>query len=146
MNGEEETTSAHWLLIQSAWSLLRIRPCQNPLRRWAERLAEARGRKIAAVALVRELAGVLWTMTLRQWLAAGRGSGRPVSVAKSPRRGIGPCDGSFLSHAIHTLLALHAHGGGDRDFLWGSEAPDAQLPAESQPVDLLPVGAQVTRT
>jgi hypothetical protein len=34
----------------------------DPLKRWAMRIAKTRGKKIAAVALARKLAGVLWAM------------------------------------------------------------------------------------
>jgi transposase len=53
---------ARTLLIQSAWSILRLRRCEDPLRRWADHIAQTRGKKIAVVALARKLAGVLWAM------------------------------------------------------------------------------------
>jgi len=49
------------LLIQAAWSILRTR-FTDPLRIWAQRIAQRRGKKIAAVALARRLAGILWAM------------------------------------------------------------------------------------
>ena len=59
---KQGNTHARTLLIQSAWSILRLRCCQDPLRRWADHIAQTRGKKIAVVALARKLAGVLWAM------------------------------------------------------------------------------------
>jgi transposase len=59
---KQGNTHARALLIQSAWSILRLRRCEDPLRRWADHVAKTRGKKIAAVALARKLAGVLWAM------------------------------------------------------------------------------------
>jgi transposase len=53
---------ARTMLIQSAWTILRLRQNQDPLRKWAEHIAATRGNKIAVVALARKLAGVLWAM------------------------------------------------------------------------------------
>ena len=53
---------ARSMLVQSAWQVLRAGDADDPLRRWADALAKTRGRKIAAVALARRLAGVLWAM------------------------------------------------------------------------------------
>jgi transposase len=55
-------TFARAMLVQSAWQILRAADKDDPLRRWATHLAKVRGRKIAAVALARKLAGVLWAM------------------------------------------------------------------------------------
>ncbi|MDP9000435.1 MAG: IS110 family transposase [Myxococcota bacterium] len=55
-------THARAMLVQSAWLILRARDTGDPLRRWATDLAKTRGKKIAAVALARKLAGVLWAM------------------------------------------------------------------------------------
>jgi transposase len=50
------------LLIQSGWSILRS-PHADPLKAWGLAIAERRKRKsIAAVALARRLAGLLWAM------------------------------------------------------------------------------------
>jgi transposase len=59
---KQGNTYARTLLIQSAWSILRLRHCEDPLRKWADHIAETRGKKIAVVALARKLAGVLWAM------------------------------------------------------------------------------------
>jgi len=53
---------ARRMLVQSAWQILRAGDADDPLRRWASQLANTRGKKIAAVALARKLAGVLWAM------------------------------------------------------------------------------------
>lgn len=53
---------ARRMLVQSAWQILRAGDPDDPLRRWAQHLAETRGKKVAAVALARKLAGVLWAM------------------------------------------------------------------------------------
>jgi transposase len=53
---------ARSMLVQSAWQILRAGDVEDPLRRWALDLAKTRGKKIAAVALARRLAGVLWAM------------------------------------------------------------------------------------
>jgi len=55
-------TYARSMLVQSAWQILRGGDANDPLRRWADALAKTRGKKIAAVALARRLAGVLWAM------------------------------------------------------------------------------------
>jgi transposase len=55
-------THARSMLVQSAWQILRAGDANDPLRRWALDVAKTRGNKIAAVALARRLAGVLWAM------------------------------------------------------------------------------------
>ena len=55
-------THARAMLVQSAWRILRAGDADDPLRRWATDLAKTRGKKVAAVALARRLAGVLWAM------------------------------------------------------------------------------------
>ena len=52
-----------WLLVEAGWSILRSRRVDCfELRRWAEGIASRRGKKIAAVALARRLAGILYAM------------------------------------------------------------------------------------
>lgn len=52
-----------WLLVEAAWRILRLRhPHTRGLCLWAERIAARRGRKTAAVALARRLAGILYAM------------------------------------------------------------------------------------
>jgi transposase len=53
---------ARAMLVQAAWSIMRLRDLDDPLKRWAEHLAKTRGKRIAVVALARKLAGVLWAM------------------------------------------------------------------------------------
>jgi len=53
-----------WLLVQAAWCILRRRkkPETAALRDWADRIALRRGRRVAAVALARRLAGILYAL------------------------------------------------------------------------------------
>ena len=52
-----------WLLVEAAWSVLRSRrPEVTELKTWADRIALRRGKPIAAVALARRLAGILYAM------------------------------------------------------------------------------------
>ncbi len=52
-----------WLLVETAWIVLRSRREDTKhLREWAERVALRRGRKIAALALARRMAGVLFAL------------------------------------------------------------------------------------
>lgn len=50
------------LLLEAAHSVLRSSDSDNPLGKWAQAVRARRGLKIAAVALARRLAGVLWAM------------------------------------------------------------------------------------
>ena len=52
-----------WLLVEAAWGMIRhAHPDTAELRAWAARIAARRGRRIAAVALARRLAGILYAM------------------------------------------------------------------------------------
>lgn len=52
-----------YLLVEAAWRVLRSKHAEAaPLRAWAEQIAHRRGRSIAAVALARRLAGILYAM------------------------------------------------------------------------------------
>jgi transposase len=52
-----------YLLVEAAWRVLRSKDAAAaPLRAWAEGIAARRGRSIAAVALARRLAGILYAM------------------------------------------------------------------------------------
>ena len=53
---------ARSMLVQAAWTIMRLRDRDDPLKRWADHLANTRGKRIAVVALARKLAGVLWAM------------------------------------------------------------------------------------
>jgi transposase len=51
------------LLVEAAWRILRTtQPGAAGLRAWAEQIAARRGRSVAAVALARRLAGILYAM------------------------------------------------------------------------------------
>jgi transposase len=51
------------LLVEASWSLTRSkRPEAQPLKAWANQIAQRRGKRIAAVALARKLAGILFAM------------------------------------------------------------------------------------
>ena len=52
-----------WLLVEAAWRVLRSPDADaRPLQAWAARVALRRGKRVAAVALARRLAGVLYVM------------------------------------------------------------------------------------
>jgi transposase len=53
---------ARAMLVQAAWSLMTRGPLDDPMRRWAQAVAERRGKRIAVIALARRLVGVLWAM------------------------------------------------------------------------------------
>jgi transposase len=49
-------------LMQASWGLIRMGRSDDPLQQWAKAVASRRGKFIAAVALARRLAGILWAM------------------------------------------------------------------------------------
>jgi len=49
-------------LMQASWGLIRMGRGDDPLQQWAKAVAARRGKFIAAVALARRLAGILWAM------------------------------------------------------------------------------------
>ena len=54
---------ARSLLVEAAWTIMRNKkPATKALREWAARIAARRGKRIAAVALARRLAGILYAM------------------------------------------------------------------------------------
>jgi transposase len=54
---------ARWLLVEAGWRLLRATaPAAAPLRAWGRAVAARRGKHVAAVAVARRLAGVLYAM------------------------------------------------------------------------------------
>ena len=57
-------TRMPWLLVEAAWCVLRRKPkpATAPLRTWADRIAVRRGSHVAAVALARRLAGIVYAM------------------------------------------------------------------------------------
>ena len=57
-----------WRLVEAAWRILRSKsPATAALRAWTLTIAQRRGKRIAAVALARRLAGVLYAMW-RDWV------------------------------------------------------------------------------
>lgn len=56
---------ARAMLVQSAWTILRSKDRDDPLVRWALAVAKRRSNKIAAVAVARRLACILWAMWRR---------------------------------------------------------------------------------
>lgn len=50
-----------WLLVQAAWTAMRCAP-KDPMVTWAIQIAERRGKRVAAVALARKLAGILFAL------------------------------------------------------------------------------------
>lgn len=56
-------TRVRWLLVEASWTILRSRSAETAaLRAWALPIARRRGQRIAAVALARRLAGILFAM------------------------------------------------------------------------------------
>jgi transposase len=55
---------ARYLLVEAAWAILLKKNAlkSKPLRQWAEQIASRRGKQIAAVALARKLAGILFAL------------------------------------------------------------------------------------
>ena len=52
-----------WLLVEAGWRVLRSSdPALVSLKAWAEQVARRRGKRIAAVALARRIAGILYAM------------------------------------------------------------------------------------
>jgi len=54
-------SKVRWALVQAAWTAIRTRR-GDPMVRWALEVARRRGRRIAAVALARKLAGILYAL------------------------------------------------------------------------------------
>lgn len=53
--------AVRWTLVQAAWTARRCRK-QDPMVMWATGIEARRGRHVAAVALARKMAGILWAM------------------------------------------------------------------------------------
>lgn len=70
------------MLVEAAWQILRGKNSDDPLYQWANHVAEKRGRKIAAVALARKLATVLYAMWRDNTVY------EPVKQARASIRGI----------------------------------------------------------
>ena len=76
-----------WLLVEAAWQILRSRSPQTAaLRTWTLTIARRRGKRIAAVALARRLAGVLYAMW-RDGVAYDAQQLRPRANIEYPRAG-----------------------------------------------------------
>ena len=69
------------LLVQSALSILRLKK-PDPLQEWGRAVSTRRGTRIAAIALARRLAGILWAMrrkgTVYEAARVGRASAEGV--------------------------------------------------------------------
>jgi transposase len=59
---KQGNTHARAMLVQAAWQIMRAASPADPLRKWALQLATRRGKKVAAIALARRLATLLWAM------------------------------------------------------------------------------------
>jgi transposase len=61
---KQGNSRTRWLLVEAAWCILgrSKQPATAPLREWADRIAARRGSRIAAVALARKLAGILYAI------------------------------------------------------------------------------------
>ena len=55
------STAMRWTILQAAWAIVRSGK-DSPLHRWAEAVAQRRGRRIAVVAVARKIAGILFAM------------------------------------------------------------------------------------
>ena len=76
-----------WLLVEAAWRVLRSKsPETAALRAWALAIARRRGKRIAAVALARRLAGVLYAMW-RDGVPYDAQRIRPLAVTVHERAG-----------------------------------------------------------
>lgn len=73
-----------WLLVEAAWRILRSKsPATAALRGWTLTIAQRRGKRIAAVALARRLAGILYAMW-RDGMPYDAQRIRPLARAKPP--------------------------------------------------------------
>jgi hypothetical protein len=81
------------MLVQAAWNIVRKNDRSDPLSRWVDELIRRRGKKIAATALARRLAGVLWAMWRR------RAAYDPQHLARVSARGVRVKARSLDDHA-----------------------------------------------
>lgn len=70
-----------WTLVQAAWSARRSRG-NHPMLTWVAEVEKRRGKRVAAVALARKLAGILWAM----WRDGTTYSPRLTAQTPSPTR------------------------------------------------------------
>ncbi len=88
-----------WALTQAAWTAMRC--CKHdPMVEWAKQIAERRGKKVAVIALVRKLAGVLYAMW-RDGKPYDPGHARGQSTARPrPCRGGGKGSGAAAKTTV----------------------------------------------
>jgi transposase len=79
---KQGNTHARAMLVQAAWMIMRAAPVDDPLRKWATQVATRRGKKVAAIALARKLAGMLWAMCRDGTVYD------PATVARESARGL----------------------------------------------------------
>lgn len=72
--------AVRWVLVQAAWIAWRRRP-NDPMVRWAQQIAERRGRHIAIVALARKLSGILFALWRDQTTYRAAPTALPSTVA-----------------------------------------------------------------
>jgi len=89
------------LLVQGAWAVMRGTDRQQPLRLWADAVAERRGKKIAVIALARRLVGVLWAM----WRDGSTYD--PALLAAASSRGIRRSSRAFENQASQMSSLSH---------------------------------------
>jgi transposase len=80
---------ARWTLVQAAHVMLGMKRCANdPLVVWAQQVAGRRGKRVAAVAVARRLAGILWAMWRdgTSYDAAGLGRASAAGLARRERQ------------------------------------------------------------
>jgi transposase len=79
---KQGNTHARAMLVQAAWQIMRAADPDDPLRKWATQVASRRGKKVAAIALARKLAGLLWAMCRDGTVYD------PATVARESARGL----------------------------------------------------------
>ncbi len=104
-----------WLLVDAAWTIMRSKSPNNAaLRAWTVQIAQRRGKRIAAVALARRLAGILYAM----WHAR-------IEMTES---GAASARISFTQHAVHRRRGIV---GAVRSFVTTQMRRDHRVPHES---------------
>jgi transposase len=72
-----------WALQQAAWTAWRCRRA-DPMIKWTEQVAQRRGRKVAATALARKIAGILFAIsrdgTAYSWDSSSRPAAAPAQA------------------------------------------------------------------
>jgi transposase len=89
---KQGNTHARAMLVQAAWQIMRAADADDPLRKWALQVAARRGKKVAAIALARKLAAMLWAMcrdgTVYDPTMAARESARGIRESVQQREAI----------------------------------------------------------